>query len=346
MSHLYSLDPCGDARWSRFLDNRADASVFHTSGWLEALRRTYGYAPVVYTMSPPGDEIEEGIVFCRINTWLSAKRLVSVPFSDHAAVLSDNPTFLQDTVQFLREQEDTAGYKCIEIRPTTLLNPAPDGLVQSAVFYRHQLCLDKELDGLYKSFHKNCVRRKIARAERVGLSYTEGNNAELTQRFYRLLLVTHRRHGVPSQPIAWFLNLMDCLGDGIKIRVASANGVDVASIITLTHKKMMVYKYGCSDAKYHNLGGVVFLFWRAIQDAKSRGLTTLDMGRSDCDNSGLIRFKEHWATERSRLVYWGSPSRLYSNARRWALKAARSTLTRMPTGALRTMGQLLYRHMG
>src|SRR5262249_8581390 len=46
---VYTLDPLGDRRWPAFVDERPDASVFHTPAWLDALRRTYGYAPVVYT---------------------------------------------------------------------------------------------------------------------------------------------------------------------------------------------------------------------------------------------------------------------------------------------------------
>jgi lipid II:glycine glycyltransferase (peptidoglycan interpeptide bridge formation enzyme) len=128
--------------------------------------------------------------------------------------------------------------------------------------------------------------------------------------------------------------------------MASKNDCDVASIITLTYKKSMVYKYGCSDARYHNLGGMVFLFWRAIQDAKSSSLAELDLGRSDSDNAGLIGFKDHWNAERSSLVYWGYPARLRLDLNRWQLRAARKVFTLLPMAVLPATGQLLYKHMG
>src|SRR2546430_11331216 len=37
---LYSLDPLEDPRWAEFVQRHPRASVFHTPGWLEALRRT------------------------------------------------------------------------------------------------------------------------------------------------------------------------------------------------------------------------------------------------------------------------------------------------------------------
>ena len=41
------LDPLADARWDDLLERHPRASVFHSRGWLEALKRTYGYEPIV-----------------------------------------------------------------------------------------------------------------------------------------------------------------------------------------------------------------------------------------------------------------------------------------------------------
>lgn len=346
MSNLYSFDPCTDRRWPGFLENRDDASVFHTAGWLEALRRTYGYEPTVYTISPPGAELKECLVFCQIKTWIAGKRLVSIPFSDHASLLTDDQKALEQLLSFLKQQVDARICRYLEIRPGAPLDKDPTGLDKSAVFYWHRLHLDRDLGVLYRSFHKSCVQRKIRRAGKEGLSYAEGTSEELLQQFYRLLLVTNHRHRVVPQPISWFRNLIDCLGESIRIRVVSMRGVPVASIITLTYKSSMVYKYGCSDARYNRLGGMMLLLWRAIQDAKHNGLDELDMGRSDCNNSGLISFKEHWGAERSKLAYWAYPANLRPDLNRWDLRAARRVFSMLPTAVLSATGRLLYRHMG
>ena len=49
---VYEIDPPCDPRWPEFLQNNPRASVFHTPGWLRALKRTYGYEPIVYTTTP------------------------------------------------------------------------------------------------------------------------------------------------------------------------------------------------------------------------------------------------------------------------------------------------------
>jgi hypothetical protein len=53
----HHLDPTNDSRWAEFVERHPRASVFHTVGWLEALRRTYGYEPVAYTTSSPTGDL-------------------------------------------------------------------------------------------------------------------------------------------------------------------------------------------------------------------------------------------------------------------------------------------------
>ena len=84
----------------------------------------------------------------------------------------------------------------------------------------HQLDLRPTLNNIFRSFHPSCVQRKIKRAERENLAFKEGQSEELLAAFYRLLRITRRRHGVPPQPFEWFLNLIACLGDALKVRVA------------------------------------------------------------------------------------------------------------------------------
>src|SRR5258705_3628038 len=79
------VDP-SSAAWQTFVESHPNSRIFHTSGWLEALRRTYGYEPIVYAASN-GRSITSGIPFCRIRSRLTGRRLVSLPFSDHCQPL-------------------------------------------------------------------------------------------------------------------------------------------------------------------------------------------------------------------------------------------------------------------
>jgi hypothetical protein len=323
------------------------ASIFHTRGWLEALRRTYGYEPVAFTTSPPGAELTNALVFCRVSTWLTGRRLVSLPFSDHCSPLVNSSEELGCLSASLEKNLEYERWQYIEIRPRDSDLRGPTGFLKAATFYLHTLDLRPSLDELFRGFHKDCVQRKIRRAEREGLTYEEGRSDSLLEKFYHLVLLTRRRQGLPPQPVQWFRNAISCLGDKLKIRVASKNGQPIASILTLCHKRVLVLKYSCSDQNFNNLGGTQLLYWNAIQEAWNNQIQEFDLGRSDCENSGLVNFKDRWGANRSMLTYWRCPAGVLERARpEWAMRMAKQMLTHMPDGFLTTAGRLLYRHIG
>src|SRR5579872_1318551 len=86
---VYELDPLTDPRWSDFTKVHPEASVFHTPGWLSALWSTYHYEPIVLTTTPPGQSLLDGLVLCKVRSWLTGSRMVSLPFSDHCQPLVD-----------------------------------------------------------------------------------------------------------------------------------------------------------------------------------------------------------------------------------------------------------------
>ena len=95
------------------------------------------------------------------------------------------------------------------------------------------------------------------------------------------MVTTRRRQNLPPQPLAWFRGLIGTFGNDLKIRVASKGDLPVAGILTLANKRCVVYKYGGSTASLNKFGGMAFLFWKTIQEAKDKGLEELDLGRSD-----------------------------------------------------------------
>lgn len=324
------------------------ASIFHTRGWLEALHRTYGYEPVVYTTSAPGMPLANGIPLCRINSWLTGDRIVSLPFTDHCEPLVEGPEEGKEIIESLQRTLGREKFKYIELRPLRANLLLASGMQRSDSFLFHELDLRPTLEELFGRLQKDSIQRKIRRAEREALFYEEGRSETLLKQFYLLFVLTRRRHGAPPQPISWFRNLVACLGDRLKIRVASKAGRSIASILTLQHGDVMVYKYGASDASSHNLGAMPFLFWKAIQDAKENGVRKFDFGRTDCDNTGLITFKDRWGSKQSELTYWRLPNKSSISHDRWKreLKFAGPFFAWIPDRLFTASGRVLYRHIG
>lgn len=345
---VYAMDPLTDSRWAEFVETQPLSSVYHTPGWLLALRRTYGYQPVVYTASREGDKLTNGIVFCRVSSWLTGRRLVSLPFADHCEPLWERAEEACEIIDCLRRSMKVEKWKHIELRPRTSgVLAGLTSIEKGSSFAFHALDLGPSLETLFSRLQKSSIQRMIRRAEREKLRCEQGHSENLLQKFCSLMLKTRRRHKLPPQPVSWFRNLIACLGDRLTIRVALKNGKPVASILTLSHKSTLIYKYGCSDAQYHNSGAVPFLLWDAIRAAKEEGLHEFDLGRSDCDNSGLIAFKNRWGASPSILQYvrfFGSSPRIAGGSR--GMQAAQRLFSLMPDGLLTAAGKLLYRHIG
>jgi lipid II:glycine glycyltransferase (peptidoglycan interpeptide bridge formation enzyme) len=233
----------------------------------------------------------------------------------------------------------------VELRPK--IQTEYSGFQPGELFWFHQLDLSSNTEQLFDNLHKDSIQRKIRRAEREGLVCDSGRSERHVREFYRLLLLTRRRHKLFPQPRSWFRNLVAGMGDKIEIRLARKNNKTVGAMLTLRHGSSVIYKYGCSDESLHNLGGMPFLFWRLIEESKAAGAQDIDFGRSDTDSPGLVTFKDRFGTKRRRLTY-----QRFSNSQETKKSSLinshrlRRLIPILPDLALSAGGRILYRHMG
>jgi lipid II:glycine glycyltransferase (peptidoglycan interpeptide bridge formation enzyme) len=344
---VYSFDPLKDPRWDSFIAQHPDATVFHTSAWLRVLYRTYGYEPIVFTTSRPGADLLNALVFCRVTSWLTGNRLVSLPFSDHCDPLVEDGRQLEELGHYLEGQRRAKAWSYVEIR-SRRTPPVGTQFATSQRFCLHLLDLRPGPEALFRNFHRDCTQRKIRRAAREALTYEEGRSDELLRAFHVLMVETRRRHGVPAPPLAWFRNLAECLGGAMTVRLARYHGRPAAGLVTLRHRQTAVYKYGASKAVCHKAGGMHLLFWRTIQDSHAGGCLELDLGRSHVDSHGLLLFKDRWGAARSDLLYWRHPA---GRATEWPVASwlsahAMNALRWAPRRVVAAAGDILYKHAG
>jgi hypothetical protein len=344
---VYLIDPLTDVRWDDLVSRHPRATAFHQRGWLAALKETYGYEPFAVTPAAPAAPLEDAYVACRIKSWLTGTRIVSLPFTDHCDPLvseASGERLLLDGL--VRESANQRG-SYLEVRPLSSSTRPEGGFENSETYCYHELDLSPSLDELFKALHKDSIRRKIRRAEETPLSYESGNTAELIGAFYQLLLITRRRHHLPPQPKTWFQNLMRQMGDAASIRLARKDGVAIAAILTLRHRAKVIYKYGCSDGAFHPFGGMPLLFWRLIEESKNSGAAAIDFGRSDAGNEGLIAFKSKFGAAKRPLAYYRYPRADKRHAGDWGdSRIARTVFSMLPDGVLSAAGKVLYKHIG
>jgi len=117
----------------------------------------------------------------------------------------------------------------------------------------------------------------------------------------------------------------------------------VAAILTASHKKTLVFKYGCLNPAYKRYGGTPQLFWRAIEDAKQQGLALFDLGRSDVANHGLAAFKDHLGARRQQLTYYRYAAVPH---RGWVTAVGTAIFALTPPSVQSRLSSRLYKHFG
>jgi CelD/BcsL family acetyltransferase involved in cellulose biosynthesis len=336
--NVFEIDPTADERWDRFIQSHPRSSIFHTRAWLEALQQTYEYRVRTVTTSGPDSELRCAIPYCEVTGFFGKRRLVSLPFSDHCQPLFDTEEQLQALAGHLLTRCDTEKWDYLELRPTERI-AVLQGLEESERFAFHRLNLRRHPEEILASFHKDCVQRKIV--------VEDGTTDSLLNEFYRLLVITRRRHGLPAQPMQWFKNLVSGFGSSLTISVASSASHAVAAIMTIRHNRTLVYKYGGADRRFASLGAMQLLLWRAIQRAVQEGLWEFDLGRSDLSDAGLVTFKNRWGAEPSVLSYCRHgvmPSKRMVQTYRSPL--GKYVWAHTPKPVLTAAGRMFYRQLG
>jgi len=338
-----TLDPIRDPRWLRFLVRHPDASIFHHPDWLALLKSQYGYKLSAWCIVDHSGAVLAGLPVARIDSWLTGRHLVTLPFSDRCAPLID-PEWEAASAAMHRSivsKQAQAGIR-LQIR-------APVGGLEEAVaipeYLHHRLMLTRD-SAKVRGLAKSQIIRGVAKATREGLVTEREVGLSGLSDFYRLHLRTRRRQGMPTQPKSFILGLGTLfsreLGFALVTRI---NEVPIAAAVFLTFNRTLVYKYGASDERFLKLRPNNQLFATAIEWGCANNFTALDFGRTDHDNSGLAAFKRAWGAEEGPLVYTYLP--MSPSARRsWAVRPLRTIIRHTPVTVSRVLGAVLYRHAG
>ena len=349
------IDVLHEATWDRMVEVHPRATVFHSRGWLEALSRTYGYQAMALCSPSWSGDVANVFVFSVVRSRWTGTRLVSLPFSDHCDPLVTEPRELENLLEALPAAAPGLARhsRYTEFRPLSAeLDEVFDesgrwGPYRRYVF--HELDLREGSRAVYDRFHKDCVQRKIRRAEREKLVCSRsfgGTDDALLDDFYALFSRHRQRLGIPPQPRSWFRNLQGCLGSACRIRVARKGKRPVGAIMTLTFRDRCVFKYGASNPEGNRMGAMQMLLWEAIREACDDGCVAFDMGRTDLVQEGLAEFKDRWGARRMPLTYYQYPPPQSVSDSPWRRRFSKSIGPRVPLPVLELAGRWIYRHIG
>lgn len=338
------IDPVSDGRWAELVASHPAATVFHHPRWLELLRAQYGYKVVACCLTDSSGRILGGLPLARIDSRLTGRRLVALPFSDSC------PPLLPDKddgggAELARAVSALRGAAEVPLEVHEAFPELPGAHVVHK-FHQHVLRLDAGLAAVEGPMRKSGVRRTVAKARQSDLVVERSAGGGALRAFYGLHLETRRRLGVPTQPkrfIERFSQLFDA-GLGF-VTLVRHQGRPAAAAVFLTFNRTVMYKYGASAQWALPLKPNNLLFDETIRWSCRQGYAALDFGRTELDNLGLARFKRGWGAEELPLSYTYVPHAPDDGRSRRDLLVA-DVIRRSPPVVGRLVGEVLYKHYG
>jgi CelD/BcsL family acetyltransferase involved in cellulose biosynthesis len=333
------LDPRTDERWGEFVEGAERATLFHHPAWLELLAATYRYDFDAVCVVDDGGRVVAGLPWGRIESRLTGRRLVALPFSDACEPLTEGASS-EELARAIDEHRRAAGLG-LEVRWG--MEQLPGQTVQS--YWRHTLPLEQDADAVARQA-KSSIRRGVSKARREGLTFERRTDAGALDAFYRLHLRTRKHQGVPTQPKRFIDGLGSLFGRGHGfVALVSEGDRPLAAAVFLQLRGHLIYKYGASDRAALERRPNNLLFAEVIRWGCENGCRELDFGRTDLEQEGLKQFKRGWGADELPLqhTYVGMdpPSGGDSGIQRLAAPVIRHS----PPSVGRLFGAL-YRHFG
>lgn len=341
---LWRLDPLADPEWDRLVASHPDAGFFHSAAWARVLVRTYGHRPF-YLAGQEAGRPTALVPVMEVRSVFTGRRGVCVPFADFCGPLLSDGCAAGPVKEALSALARERNWRHFEIRGGPRLEP---GANASVSFLAHSLDLRGGPDKLLAGFDSS-VRRALRKAERGGLEIGVRSDRAAIFIFYRLHTRTRRKHGLPPQPLAFFLNIHEeVIKKGLGfVAVATDNSGPVAAAIFFQHGNRAVYKFGASDERRQTSRANNLVMWAGIQTLAERGFESLHFGRTSLGNEGLRRYKLGWGTTETTLDYFKFDLRAdaWVTGRDEAYGTHNAVFSRLPLALNRLFGRLIYPHL-
>jgi len=296
-SHIVALSAERYAEWDRYLSRHADATLFHTLAWRDAVREGFGHSDH-YLAALRGDRIV-GVfpAFC-IASRIAGRLLVSVPYGVGGGILADDGEAAGRLFDAARRTARELGCAVIDLRSEKAT--APDvPIVDRYVGFRRELP-DRAEDVLSWLPRK---ARAAARNARDKYQLTSHFNNEELALVWRLYSMSMRRLASLNYPLRFFEALASRFRDRHWVTVVRRNGQPVAGLVTFFFRdRVMPYFLGTTD-EARRCSAANFIYLAVMERAVAAGYRVFDFGRSRRDNGGSYDFKRFQGFEPRTLEY-------------------------------------------
>ncbi len=341
-----------DSILGTFIEQQADETLYYSQAWLELISRLYGYSVIPITTTNTAGQITGFLPLCSMRSPLTGQRLVSLPFSDLCPLLAVDEACANDLIDQAVSLAQRQKVRYLELRSgvNEVLAKRAD-LIEENLYVQWLMPLSADPDLVWSKLRKP-VQRQVKKSHKLGVQVRIARQRDDMVRYYQLHLQTRcKKHGMPAQPQRYFFELWDTFaGNGtLQLLLAEYEGAIIAGMVLFVSGPTIRYAYGASDERYLYLAPNDLLMWTAIKLGCTLGCQTLDMGRTACDNQGLMEFKRRWGALKEPLPYYYFPhvAGLASTSESsWKYRLLTTCWKQLPLPLAGSLGGYLYKHLG
>jgi FemAB-related protein (PEP-CTERM system-associated) len=334
------------------IQQQVAGEVAFKPAWLELIGSLYRYRIVHLAARGQDGGLRGYLPLAVINSRLTGKRVVGLPFTDRAPLLAENDEVANDLVDQAIHLANVEGARYLELRAgaSEALAQRAD-LVKSELYVHYVLPLQKDPEQIFRAVRPR-MRSQVRKSERDGVSVRWGLERRDMDLFYQLHLQTRcRKHGMPAQPRRYFTGLWDAFAASGQVRLALAEykGNCIAAVVLLIAGGTVTSSYVATDQRFLDLNATRAAEWAAIEWACANGYQMWDFGRTARESEGLKQYKRAWGAIEADLPYFYHPTitglaATSETSKKYELLT--SSWRQLPLALAEPLGGRLYRHLG
>ncbi len=279
-------------QWNKFVNNHNDSTFYHLYEWRKIYEESYRLK-TYYLGFYLVDKLVGILPIVIINRPLSKPFAVSLPFSNYAGLLIEQPSskeiIFESLIPFLKNK-NIFGFENRHISVN-------EGNNSDEVTLKRKLPTSADI--LWKDLDAK-VRNQIRKAQRAGLNLRFG--IDQIDELYNIYSRNMLSLGTPVHSRLFFDCICRILKDYVDILTIRREGEAIAVMLLVKFKKQLSDPVASSLKKYLSLNPNMLLYWGALQYGCENGYEEFDFGRSNV-NSGTYNFKIQWDAKQFNLSY-------------------------------------------
>jgi FemAB-related protein (PEP-CTERM system-associated) len=283
-------------RWDDFVQVHPGASIFHSTRWMRAVERTFGYTPR-YCLAERGGTICGIVPLFLVSNWITGRCLISTPFAVYGGIVAADDKAADMLLRHVTGMAKAEKVEYLELRNRRAQSYEDFHRKSLYVAFGCELLPDVEAN--LKRLPRD-TRYMIRKAEKNGLSSRYG--FDQMPRFYELFATSMQRLGTPVFPRALFMNLAAEFGDSVDLMLVYSGNTAVSGVLTFYFRDQVIPYYAGASPQANKLAANNYMYWVLMQRAVERGCRWFDFGRSK-KGTGAYAFKTQWSMQVEDLPY-------------------------------------------